>query len=101
MIAIRAPYLEIAVLVLGVTILLLETFAAKIAKKTFAYAGIVGLAAVLAASFFFGIFDAADRWLLEFLHRRRIVDLLQAIHARHHDHCDGHDGRLRAGLAQS
>src|SRR5260370_4736358 len=52
MIATRASYLEIAVLVLGVTILRLETFAAKIAKKTFAYAGIVGLAAVLVASFF-------------------------------------------------
>src|SRR5881397_3789380 len=52
MIAIRAPHLEIAVLVLGITILLLETFAAKIAKKTFAYAGVVGLTAVLVASFF-------------------------------------------------
>src|SRR6202011_5876398 len=52
MIAIRAPHLEIAVLVLGITILLLETFAANIAKKTFAYAGIVGLTAVLLASFF-------------------------------------------------
>jgi NADH-quinone oxidoreductase subunit N len=52
MIAIRAPYLEIAVLVLGITILLAETFAAKIAKKTFAYAGVVGLTAVLVASFF-------------------------------------------------
>src|SRR6266576_2356897 len=52
MIAIRVPHLEIAVLVLGITILLLETFAAKAAKKTFAYAGIVGLTAVLVASFF-------------------------------------------------
>src|SRR6059058_3915483 len=52
MIAIRAAYLEIAVLVLGMAILILETFAAKIDKKTFAYAGIVGLAAVLVASFF-------------------------------------------------
>src|SRR6266403_19753 len=52
MIAIRAPYLDIAVLVLGITILLLETFAAKIGKKTFAYAGVVGLTAVLLASFF-------------------------------------------------
>jgi NADH-quinone oxidoreductase subunit N len=52
MIAIRAPYLDIAVLVLGITILLLETFAAKAAKKTFAYAGIVGLIAALIASFF-------------------------------------------------
>src|SRR6266446_3976332 len=55
MIAIRAPYLEIAVLVLGITILLLETFAAKAAKKTFAYAGIVGLTAVLVASFFWNL----------------------------------------------
>src|SRR5216684_4068597 len=52
MIAIRSPYLEIAVLVLGMAILILETFAAKIDKKIFAYAGIVGLAAVLVASFF-------------------------------------------------
>src|SRR6266700_1804245 len=52
MIAIRAPYLEIAVLVLGMAILILETFAAKIDKKIFAHAGIVGLAAVLVASFF-------------------------------------------------
>ncbi|MDP9186033.1 MAG: hypothetical protein M3O72_01575, partial [Verrucomicrobiota bacterium] len=51
MIAIRAPYLEIAVLVLGMAILLLETFAAKIAKKNFAYAGIFFLTAVLLASF--------------------------------------------------
>src|SRR2546423_13595699 len=52
MIPLRAPYLEIAVLVLGITVLLLETFAANIAKKIFAYAGIVGLMAVLFASFF-------------------------------------------------
>src|SRR5713101_4152592 len=52
MIAIRAPYLEIAVLVLGMAILIFETFAAKIDKKTVAYAGIIGLAAVLIASFF-------------------------------------------------
>ncbi len=52
MIAIRAPYLEIAVLVLGMAILILETFSAKIDKKIFAYVGIVGLAAVLVASFF-------------------------------------------------
>src|SRR5437870_9221783 len=52
MITIRAPHLEIAVLVLGMAILIFETFTAKIDKKTFAYAGIVGLAAVLIASFF-------------------------------------------------
>src|SRR5438270_1560696 len=52
MIAIRAPHLEDAVIVRGITILLLETFAAKIARKNFAYAGVVGLTAVLLASFF-------------------------------------------------
>src|SRR6266581_7809488 len=52
MIAIRAPYLEIAVLVLGMAILIFETFAARIDKKIFAYAGIIGLVAVLIASFF-------------------------------------------------
>ena len=51
MIAIRAPYLDIAVLVLGITILLLETFAVQIAKKTFAYAGIFFLTALFFASF--------------------------------------------------
>src|SRR5436309_15604657 len=51
MIVIRTPHLEIAVLVLGITILLLETFAAKIARKNFAYAGVVGLTAVLLARF--------------------------------------------------
>src|SRR5438477_2059541 len=52
LIAIPAPSLEIAVLLLGVGILLVETFAAKIDKKVFAYAGIVGLTIVLIASFF-------------------------------------------------
>src|SRR6266446_1469523 len=61
MIAIRAPYLDIAVLVLGITILLLETFAAKIGKKNFAYAGVVGLTAVLLASFFLSPESAAHQ----------------------------------------
>src|ERR1700737_764186 len=52
MIAIPASYLEIAVLVFGITILLLETFAAHIAKQIFAHGGILGLTAVLLASFF-------------------------------------------------
>src|ERR1700730_10127557 len=52
MIAIPAPHLEIDVLVLGIAILLLETFATKIDKKVFAYAGIVGLTLVLVATFF-------------------------------------------------
>src|SRR5437763_13010511 len=49
---IHPPYLEIAVLVLGIAILLFETFALKIDKKLFAYAGILGLTFVLIASFF-------------------------------------------------
>jgi NADH-quinone oxidoreductase subunit N len=52
MIAIGAPYLEIAVLVCGMAILLLETFATKMDRKLFAYAGIVVLTAVLIGSFF-------------------------------------------------
>src|SRR5437763_71932 len=51
MIVIRAPHLEIAVLVLGITILLLETFAAKTPRKYFAYAGIFFLTALFFASF--------------------------------------------------
>src|SRR5438067_2749791 len=52
MIEIHPPYLEIAVLVLGIAILLFETFALNIDKKLFAYAGILGLTIVLIASFF-------------------------------------------------
>jgi NADH-quinone oxidoreductase subunit N len=47
-----APYLEITVLVFGMAILLLETFAAKIDRKLFAYAGMVVLTVVLIGSFF-------------------------------------------------
>ena len=47
-----APILEIAVLVLGMVILLVEAFAAKIDKRVFAFAAIAGLAIVLLASFF-------------------------------------------------
>lgn len=47
-----APTLEIAVLVLGVLVLLFEMFADKIDKRTFAFTAIIGLGAVLIASFF-------------------------------------------------
>jgi NADH-quinone oxidoreductase subunit N len=47
-----APSLEIAVLVLGVLVLLFEMFAEKIDKRTFAFTAMLGLGAVLAASFF-------------------------------------------------
>lgn len=49
---IAAPTLEIAVLVLGVLVLLFEMFADQIDKRTFAYTAILGLGAVLIASFF-------------------------------------------------
>ncbi len=52
MIGIPAFHLEVDVLVLGIAILLFETFAPKIDKKIFAYAGIVGLVLVLIATFF-------------------------------------------------
>jgi NADH-quinone oxidoreductase subunit N len=47
-----APSLEIAVLVLGVLVLLFETFAGHIDKRTFAYTAMLGLATVLVATFF-------------------------------------------------
>ncbi len=49
---IGAPTLEIEVLVLGLFVLMVEAFFGRIDKRTLAYAGIFGLAAVLAASFF-------------------------------------------------
>src|SRR5438034_1087594 len=49
---ITAPELEIAVLVLGMTILLVEAFATKIDKRVMAFVAIAGLALVLVASFF-------------------------------------------------
>jgi NADH-quinone oxidoreductase subunit N len=49
---ITAPLLEIAVLVLGMLILMIEAFAGKIDKRVLAYAAITGLAIVLIASFF-------------------------------------------------
>jgi NADH-quinone oxidoreductase subunit N len=49
---ITAPELEIAVLVLGMAILLVEAFATKIDKRFLAFVGIAGLTLVLVASFF-------------------------------------------------
>ena len=49
---IPTPALEIAVLVWGLVLLLAEAFAGKADKRVFAIAGIIGLAAVLVASFF-------------------------------------------------
>src|SRR5436309_1254594 len=70
---ITAPLLEIAVLVLGMLILVIEAFATKIDKRFLCFAAITGLAIVLFASFFvapspslsgvtgFWSFYAADR----------------------------------------
>jgi NADH-quinone oxidoreductase subunit N len=57
-----APSLEIAVLVLGVLVLLFETFADHIDKRTFAYTAMLGLATVFVASFFLApqAMEAAD-----------------------------------------
>ena len=52
MMRITAPELEITVLVLGMVILMVETFATKIDKRIFAFAAIAGLAIVLLATFF-------------------------------------------------
>ena len=49
---ITAPELEIAVLVLGMAILLVEAFVTKIDKRVLAFVAIAGLALALAASFF-------------------------------------------------
>src|SRR5262249_55520193 len=49
-----APLLEIAVLVLGMLILMIERFAGKKHKRVLAFAAIIGLAIVLLGSFFVG-----------------------------------------------
>jgi NADH-quinone oxidoreductase subunit N len=51
---IAAPLLEIAVLVLGMLILMIEAFAGKIDKRVLAFAAIIGLTIVLLGSFFVG-----------------------------------------------
>src|SRR5205823_5367155 len=52
MTSITAPLFEIAVLVLGMVILMIEAFAGKIDKRVLAFAAITGLVIVLLASFF-------------------------------------------------
>src|ERR1700745_3560003 len=75
---ITAPLLEIAVLVLGMLILMIEAFAGTIDKRVLAFAAITGLLLVLLASFFvaplsspaqatgFWNFYAADRLAIFF-----------------------------------
>jgi NADH-quinone oxidoreductase subunit N len=58
---IAAPMLEIAVLVLGMVILMIEAFATKIDKRILAFAAIFGLAVVLLASFFVAPFPSPNQ----------------------------------------
>jgi NADH-quinone oxidoreductase subunit N len=57
---ITAPELEIAVLILGMMILMFEAFAPEMEKRLLAFAGILGLAAVLVISFFIVPSPSAD-----------------------------------------
>ena len=57
---ISAPSLEIAVVLLGIVVLLIEAFAARIDKRSLAVIAIVGLAAVLVATFFLSPSPAAE-----------------------------------------
>jgi len=58
---ITAPMLDIAVLVLGMLILMIEAFAAKIDKRFLALAAIAGLAIILLASFFVAPFPSPNQ----------------------------------------
>ena len=58
---IPAPALEIAVLILGMLILMVEAFATKIDKRILAFIAIAGLAIVLLASFFVRPFPSPDQ----------------------------------------
>jgi NADH-quinone oxidoreductase subunit N len=48
---ISAPYLEVAVVVLGIVILLIESFSAKLDRRLLGYAALVGLALIFVATF--------------------------------------------------
>jgi len=48
---ISAPYLEVAVLVLGIVILLIESFSSKIDRRYLGYAALVGLALIFLCTF--------------------------------------------------
>ena len=57
---IPAPFLEIAVVTLGLLVLLVEAFAEKIDKRTLAFTSIAGLLLVLGASWFLSSGPAAE-----------------------------------------
>src|SRR5437870_10221438 len=58
---ITTPMLEIAVLVLGMVILLVEAFATKIDRRILAFIAITGLAIVFVASFFVAPFSSPNQ----------------------------------------
>ncbi|PYK28042.1 MAG: hypothetical protein DME52_02225 [Verrucomicrobia bacterium] len=58
---ITAPELEIAVLLLGMVILMVEAFASKIDKRILAFIAITGLAIVFVASFFAAPFSSPNQ----------------------------------------
>src|SRR5207244_10304139 len=49
---ISAPYLEVAVVVLGIVILLIESFSSKLDRRYLGYAALVGLVLIFLATFF-------------------------------------------------
>src|SRR5436309_15794088 len=49
---ISAPYLEVAVIVLGTVILLIESFFSKFDRRYFGYVALIGLALIFLATFF-------------------------------------------------
>jgi len=58
---IMAPELEIAVLLLGMVMLMVEAFASKIDKRIIAFIAITGLAIVFVASFFVAAFSSHNQ----------------------------------------
>src|SRR5437763_12942295 len=90
MTSITAPLLEIAVLVLGMVVLMIEAFVGKIDKRILAFAAITGLAIVLVASFFiapsppvyatgFWNFYTADRLAIFFKQFAQVTTILVLI----------------------
>src|SRR5438477_12408793 len=61
MMKISSPELQIAVLFMGIVILMVEAFAAKIDKRILAFAGIGGLSIIILASFFVAPFPSPNQ----------------------------------------
>ena len=95
---IPAPALEIALLIWGLVLLMVDAFAGKIDKRTFAIAGIVGLAVVLIGSFFLAPPPpAATTGFWSFYTADPLAIFFKTIRARDDDFHPDHGDRLRAG----